>query len=113
MAISASAAAQAAVAFLLGERDFTAAEQRCATQSKQAALSEMFCAQAQQEAAIIPVRSAVSAAARGGADLMIEFSKALVAVFPWGAVGQAFQSILNAKLVDVEQQRGHQRGAAH
>ncbi|CAK9028383.1 Oxygen-independent coproporphyrinogen-III oxidase-like protein [Durusdinium trenchii] len=55
VAISASAAAQAAVAFLLGEKDFTDAEQRCAMQSKQAALAEMFCAQAQQEAAIIPV----------------------------------------------------------
>ncbi|CAJ1449638.1 unnamed protein product [Effrenium voratum] len=100
--ISASAAAQAAVAFLLGERDFTDAEQRCAMQSKQAALAEMFCAQAQQEAAIIPVRSAFSAAARGGADLAIEFSKLAAAIFPWGAVGQAFQSILNARLVRVE-----------
>lgn len=102
VAISASAAAQAAVAFLLGEKDFTDAEQRCAMQSKQAALAEMFCAQAQQEAAIIPVRSAFSAVARGGAELAMEFSRALVALFPWGAVGQACQAILNAKLVEVE-----------
>ena len=72
VAISASAAAQAAVAFLLGEKDFTDAEQRCAMQSKQAALSEMFSAQAQQEAAVIPVRSAFAAAARGGAELAVE-----------------------------------------
>ncbi|CAE7562925.1 unnamed protein product [Symbiodinium sp. CCMP2456] len=100
--ISASAAAQAAVAFLLGERDFTDAEQRCAQQSKQAALAEMFCAQAQEEAAIIPVRSAVSAAARGAADLVIEFSRLAAVFFPWGSVQQAFQSILNTKLVRVE-----------
>eukprot|EP00913_Durusdinium_trenchii_P006607 g6206.t1 len=49
-------------------------------QSKQAALAEMFCAQAQQEAAIIPVRSAFAAFARGGADLAIEFSRAAVAL---------------------------------
>lgn len=102
VAISASAAAQAAVAFLLGERDFTEAEQRCAMQSKQAALAEMFCAQAQQEAAIIPVRSAFAAFARGGADLAIEFSRAAVALFPWGAVGQAFQALLNSQLVMTE-----------
>ncbi|CAE7219843.1 unnamed protein product [Symbiodinium natans] len=100
--ISASAAAQAAVAFLLGEKDFTDAEQRCAMQSKQAALSEMFCAQAQQEAAIIPVRSAMSAAARGAADLVVEFSRLAAVLFPWGSVQQAFQSILNTKLVRVE-----------
>ena len=32
----------------------------------------------------------------------MEFSRALVALFPWGAVGQACQAILNAKLVEVE-----------
>eukprot|EP00931_Biecheleriopsis_adriatica_P043591 TRINITY_DN24917_c0_g3_i1.p1 TRINITY_DN24917_c0_g3~~TRINITY_DN24917_c0_g3_i1.p1 ORF type:complete len:1338 (-),score=269.45 TRINITY_DN24917_c0_g3_i1:88-4101(-) len=100
--VSATSAALAALVFLLGEKDFTDAEQRVAVQAKQAALADMFFAQSQQEAAVMPVRSALSGAASSGAGFVVEVWRGLASLFPWPAWFGAAQSSLNAKLVQVE-----------
>ncbi|CAE8713821.1 unnamed protein product, partial [Polarella glacialis] len=73
--VSSTAAAQAAVVFLASEREFVDAERRIAVQSKQAALSELFYAQAQAESAVLAPSTTMSGAALAAASVAVEFSQ--------------------------------------
>ncbi|CAE7202880.1 unnamed protein product, partial [Symbiodinium necroappetens] len=84
--VSASAAAQAAFSFLIAEKFFADAERRVAAQSRQAALSELFFAQAQADSAILGANSAISATSLGFASTAAEFSRASSALSLWPAV---------------------------
>ncbi|CAE7301825.1 Ank3 [Symbiodinium natans] len=90
--VSASAAAQAAFSFLIAEKFFADAERRVAAQSRQAALSELFFAQAQADSAILGANSAISATSLGFASTAAEFSRACSAVSLWPAVLSTFRS---------------------
>ncbi|CAL1159512.1 unnamed protein product, partial [Cladocopium goreaui] len=84
--VSASAAAEAALSFLLAEKTFADAERRVAAQSRQAALSELFFAQAQADSAILGANTALSASSLGLASVAAEFSKTLSSGALWPAV---------------------------
>ncbi|CAK9103542.1 Oxygen-independent coproporphyrinogen-III oxidase-like protein [Durusdinium trenchii] len=94
--VSASAAAQTAFSFLLAEKSFADAERRIAAQSRQAALSELFFAQAQADAAVLAPNSAMSATSLGLASVAAEFSKTLSSGALWPAVASTFYSTVSA-----------------
>jgi hypothetical protein len=100
--ISATAGAQAAVTLLLAEKEFSDAERRIAIQVKQAALSELFYAQAMAEAAVIPAGTAMAGAAYAGMNVAVEFSilTAVNTIFP--AVFSSFRSTLSSVMSRVE-----------
>jgi len=100
--VSATAAAQAAFFLLVVEKDFADAERRVAIQAKQAALSELFYAQAMAESAIIAPGTAASGAAFGSASLLVECSKVLAALSIWPAVLSTFRSTASAAMARVE-----------
>eukprot|EP00929_Paragymnodinium_shiwhaense_P119168 TRINITY_DN91047_c0_g1_i2.p1 TRINITY_DN91047_c0_g1~~TRINITY_DN91047_c0_g1_i2.p1 ORF type:complete len:1377 (-),score=321.56 TRINITY_DN91047_c0_g1_i2:172-4302(-) len=100
--LSATAAAVAAVTFLVAENYFAEKERRIALQSKQAALSELFYAQSQAEAAIMAARSASSGVALAGAEMGVEFSRFLAAAAPWPVMVNAIRSTISAAIVRVE-----------
>jgi len=97
--ISAAAAASSALAFLFAEKEFADTEQRIALQCKQACLSELFSAQAQAEAARLPLRTAVVGVLLASATLAVEFSFAVAALFPWPAFAAALPSIFGSSLL--------------
>eukprot|EP00434_Breviolum_minutum_P036478 symbB.v1.2.032321.t1/scaffold3845.1/size49333/1 len=94
--VSASAAAEAALSFLLAEKTFADAERRVAAQSRQAALSELFFAQAQADSAILGANTALSASSLGLASVAAEFSKTLSSGALWPAVASTFYSTVSA-----------------
>lgn len=100
--VSATAAAQAAFVFLAAETSFADAERRIAIQSKQAALAELFSAQAEAEAAIMPVFTATSGAALGAATLGVEFSRILAVLPAWPAMVGTLRSSLGAVMARME-----------
>ncbi|CAJ1380295.1 unnamed protein product [Effrenium voratum] len=94
--VSASAAAQTAFSFLIAEKFFADAERRVAAQSRQAALSELFFAQATADSAGLAANSALSASSLGVASVVTEFSKGIAACAVWPAVASTFQSTVSA-----------------
>eukprot|EP00435_Cladocopium_sp_Y103_P000887 s1562_g1.t1 len=94
--VSASAAAEAALSFLLAEKTFADAERRVAAQCRQAALSELFFAQAQTDSAILGANTALSASSLGLASVAAEFSKTLSSGALWPAVASTFYSTVSA-----------------
>lgn len=99
---SGTAAAQAAITYLLAEKEFSDAERRIGVQARQAALANLFYAQSQAEASVLPVRTAMSGAALGGADLAVEFSRLVSSLMPWPVFISAVRSTLTAILVKSE-----------
>lgn len=100
--ISAVAGAISALVFLIAEAQFCDAERRISIQSKQAALAELFCAQATAEAAVNPVTTAASAMAFAGAAVLVEYSPWLAAILPWPGMLAAFRSFCSAQLCSAE-----------
>jgi len=96
--VSATAGALAALVFLLAELQFTDAERRVALQAKQAALSELFFAQSQAEAAAMPAKSAWTGALLAGSAFAVEFTAWVAAIIPWPAVLSTMRQFFSAKL---------------
>uniref|UniRef100_A0A7S4PZW8 EF-hand domain-containing protein n=1 Tax=Alexandrium monilatum TaxID=311494 RepID=A0A7S4PZW8_9DINO len=96
--VSATAGAQAAIVFLIGELQFTDAERRVAQQAKQAALSELFFAQSQAEFAAMPAKSALTGAFLAGTAMCVEFAAWAAAILPWPAVFSTMRQFFSAKL---------------
>lgn len=67
-----------------------------AAQSRQAALSELFFAQAQADSAVLPANSALSASSLGLASVAVEFSKSISSGVLWPAVVSTFYSTTSA-----------------
>lgn len=100
--ISTLAAAQAALTYLIAETDFTDAEQRVAIKCKQAALSELFFAQAQGEASMLPVKTAAISSLSVASGFAIGLFRQLTLLIPWTAMLGTVQAIFKSKLVSVE-----------
>jgi len=100
--VSAIAGAQAALCFLVAEKEFSDAERRISKQSKQAALSELFFAQTLAETVVMPARSAWSGFALAVATLAVEFSTIAASIWSWPMVLSSFRSLLGARLASVE-----------
>jgi len=96
--VSATAGAQAALVFLIAELQFTDAERRVSLRAKQAALSELFFAQSQAEAAGMPAKSALTGALLAGVAAAVEFSAWVSAMLPWPAVLSTMRQFFSAKL---------------
>jgi len=97
--VSATAGAQAAIVFLIGELQFTDAERRVALQAKQAALSELFFAQSCSEFAAMPAKSALTGAFLAGSALFVEVTAFAAALMPWPAVLSTMRQFFSAKLI--------------
>eukprot|EP00930_Biecheleria_cincta_P034748 TRINITY_DN23971_c0_g2_i1.p1 TRINITY_DN23971_c0_g2~~TRINITY_DN23971_c0_g2_i1.p1 ORF type:complete len:1300 (-),score=196.30 TRINITY_DN23971_c0_g2_i1:318-3728(-) len=100
--ISTLAAAQAALLYLIAEVGFTDAEQRVAIKCKQAALAELFFAQAQGEAAMLPVRTSAISSLSVASGLAAGLLRQFTLLAPWASTLGTIQSVFKSKLVSVE-----------